>query len=131
MKAKPMQMQILPAHGCLENGMHLGDGRITGHQKSPPDHGRNIAQRDLELIHLDGSLFRVGAHVLRPRSLGVCQGFSAASSAWSEVFTKTKVSLALPTTSTRAQMTSRYHSNEVCRSQNQPAPQTEAESIAE
>ncbi len=64
MHAKAMQMQVLPTHGGLEHGMQVADARITGDQQSPPNHGRNVAQRDLELIHRDERLLLASAHIL-------------------------------------------------------------------
>ncbi len=45
-----MQMQVLPAHGYLQDVMQLGDSRVAGYQQATPDHGGNVAQRDLKLI---------------------------------------------------------------------------------
>lgn len=39
-----MQVFILPAHGDLEDGVELGDGRVSAHQQPAPDERRDAAQ---------------------------------------------------------------------------------------
>jgi hypothetical protein len=44
--AKPMQMQVLPAHGDLENGMQLTDGSVGGHKEATPSYPLRISARN-------------------------------------------------------------------------------------
>jgi hypothetical protein len=50
--AKPMPVRISLAHSNLQGEMEISDRAVAADQEPPPDHGRDPAQPDVELIDL-------------------------------------------------------------------------------
>jgi len=47
-----MQVIILPAYGCLDDGVEVGDRRVGSNQDSPPDRRTDAAQLDADMINI-------------------------------------------------------------------------------
>jgi hypothetical protein len=47
---KLVQVITFPAHGNLERIMPVGNGTVAADEESPPDHGTDLAQPDVELV---------------------------------------------------------------------------------
>src|SRR5262249_9891725 len=68
--AEAMEMGVAPAEGDLDDVMELGDGTAAADQDSPPDHGADLADADVELV--DGR-DRVTGHDPSQRTRGLPQ----------------------------------------------------------
>ena len=65
--AEAMEMGVAPAEGDLDDVMKLSEGPLTADQESPPDHGADLADPDVELV--DGRN-RLAGHDPRQRTQG-------------------------------------------------------------
>ncbi len=48
--AEAVEVEILPAHCTLNDGVEFGNGGIALDQQSPPDVRRDTTERDVELV---------------------------------------------------------------------------------
>ena len=62
MDPKPMQMQILPAHRGLDDGVQLGNSRVAGYQQPAPNQGTTLTEPNLKLIHRGVGLWLRDTH---------------------------------------------------------------------
>jgi hypothetical protein len=59
-----VEMGVGPPHGDLEDVVQIGNGALTMHEQTSPDHGADAQQDDFELI--DGAVWREGHEGILP-----------------------------------------------------------------